>query len=396
MTNPAMRSATTQSTQLQFQAAYIENIAATNDGLEVCFSDRDVPVSFSWFWVRDHGTDEASLDPETRQRKVDTFSIPRDITPVDVQISDDFDQIEIDWPDSVKTTITGAVFASATRHKTESHELASSKQRILWDKDSPLPATPTISYETIMGDDEGLLDWLEQIAVYGFSVIEGVPPTQEASTAMAQRVGRVQETIFGKMWMLSAELQDHGDSAYSTQYLAPHTDSSYYHDAPGLQLFNCLEFDGKGGECIQVDGYAIAEKIRIEDPEAYKALTEIVVPGDYLEPGVHLRAERPAFRLNSAGELVQVTFNNYDRAPFHLSKQDTERFYHAYGLFHQHAMDQNNWLKIPLSPGKALIFDNWRNLHGRMGYVGKRVFYGCYISRAELESTLRVTRASMV
>jgi trimethyllysine dioxygenase len=379
-----------QSSGQQSQSAFIKNIVPTQDGLEVRFSDDDTPLMFSWFWLRDHGVDEASLDPDTLQRRVDTFSIPADLAPLDVRISAGFEQIEIDWRDFPSTTLTDTVFASATRRTLASREMASSKPKILWDKDAPLSATPSISYDAIMADDNGLLDWLEQINVYGFSVIEGVPATEEATKAMAQRVGRVQETIFGRMWMLSAELQDHGDTAYSTQYLEPHTDSSYYHDAPGLQLFNCLEFDGKGGESVQVDGFALAEKIRREDPDAYATLTEVVVPAHYLEPGVHLRAERPAFRLNSAGELLQMTFNNYDRAPFYLSKNDLERFHHAYGLFHKHVLDQNNWMKIPLRPGRALIFDNWRNLHGRMGYVGKRVFYGCYISRAELESTLRV------
>ena len=379
--------------QSQPDSNCIRHIAVTGEGLEVHFSDAASPVLFSWFWLRDHGVDEASLDPETLQRRVDTFSIPAGLAAVDVRISEAFDEIEISWPEAPPTRITDTVLASATRRSLLSHEMACSKQKVLWDKDSPLSALPTTSYATIMGDDAGLLAWLEQIGVYGFSVIEDVPATEEATKAMAQRIGRVQETIFGRMWMLSAELQDHGDTAYSTQYLEPHTDSSYYHDAPGLQLFNCLEFDGKGGESVQVDGFAIAEKIRREDPQAYKTLTEVVIPAHYLEPGVHLRAERPAFRLNAAGELLQVTFNNYDRAPFYLSGKELERFHHAYGLFHRHVMDQDNWMKIPLRPGKALIFDNWRNLHGRMGYVGKRVFYGCYISRAELESTLRVLQS---
>lgn len=387
-----MSMAASRSTVPQSQSAFIANIVRTQDGLEVSFRDADAPVCFSWFWLRDHGVDEASLDPKTLQRRVDTFSIPADITPVDVWISDDFDQVQIDWPNSQSTTITDTVFAGATRRTLESRELGSSQPRILWDKDSPLSALPSVSYESVMHDDAGILEWLEQIAVYGFSVIEGIPSTQEASEAIARRIGRIQETIFGRMWMLSAELKDHDDSAYSTQGLEPHTDSSYYHDAPGLQFFNCLEFDGKGGESVQVDGFAIAERIRSQDPDAYETLTEIVIPGRYLEPGVHLRAERPVFRLNSAGELLQVTFNNYDRAPFYLPAKDAERFYHAYGLFHQHVMDQENWQKIPLRPGKALIFDNWRNLHGRMGYVGKRVFYGCYINRAELESTLRIVQ----
>ncbi len=73
---------------------------------------------------------------------------------------------------------------------------------------------------------------------------------------------------------------------------------------------------------------------------------------------------------------------------------EAERFYHAYGLFHDHAMNQDNWLKIPLRPGMVLIFDNWRNIHGRMGYVGKRVFCGCCQSRWTFESKLRVLQAT--
>jgi len=43
--------------------------------------------------------------------------------------------------------------------------------------------------------------------------------------------------------------------------------SSYYYNAPGLQMFNCLEFEGKGGESTQVDGFAIAEEdLRIRGP----------------------------------------------------------------------------------------------------------------------------------
>lgn len=372
------------------QSSLVSWTASTNTGLDVFFGVEETATHFSWFWLRDHGIDENSLDPETLQRRIDTFSLPSDAKPTGVRFDASQQLVHIDWVDGSTTTVSGYLLASVAGRAPEAHELTPTRPRVLWDKHAPLKQLPTVSYDAVMESNTGLREWLENIVVYGFSLVEDVPATEEGSQAIAERIGMVQETIFGRMWMLSAQITDHGDSAYSTHFLEPHTDSSYYHDAPGLQMFNCIDFDGKGGESVQVDGFAIAERLRARELEAYQTLTEIVVPGQYLEPGVHLWAERPPFRLNSRGELVQVTFNNYDRAPFLLSDEDSKRFYHAYALFHEHAIDQENWLKIPLRPGMMLIFDNWRNLHGRMGYVGKRVFCGCYINRAAMESRLRV------
>ena len=72
--------------------AFIESIVPTDAGLDVVFAGSDSPVTFTWFWLRDHGVDDASLDPRTLQRRVDTFSIPADIAPMHVRIDDDLDE----------------------------------------------------------------------------------------------------------------------------------------------------------------------------------------------------------------------------------------------------------------------------------------------------------------
>ena len=349
---------------------------------------------FSWFWVRDHGIDAASLDQGTLQRMVDTFSISRDIQCASMTFDANSQLIDLHWADGERSTISAYMLASVVNQAPARHELVPEKPRVLWGKNNPLSIMPEVDFNAVMDSDKGLLEWLENIHIYGFSLVHNVPSNEAATTKMAERLGTVQETIFGTMWPLSSDLTDHGDTAYTNSYLEPHTDGTYYHDAPGLQMFNCLELDCKGGESIQVDAFAIAAQIKHEDPDAYATLSEIIVPSHYMESGVHLHAERPPFKHAGNGDLIQVSFNNYDRAPFLLSPQDDERFHHAYALFHKHALDQDNWLKIPLQPGTTLIFDNWRNMHGRMGYVGKRVFYGCYHSRAEFESKLRVLRAA--
>jgi len=366
---------------------------AADDGLYVIFDNVENEHRFPWFWVRDHGIDAQNLDHNTLQRLTDTFSIPESIAAQSIELDKAKQLIHLRWNDKSQSTISAYMLASIIGNTPSRHHLAPEKPRFLWDKDNPLAEIPCLSYSEVMTKDQSLLAWLENIHVFGFSLLQDVPATEAATTELAKRVGQIQQTIFGGMWPLSSELEDHGDSAYTTSYLEPHTDSTYYHDAPGLQMFNCLQFDGKGGESIQVDGFAIAARIKREDPLAYQTLSEISVPGHYIEDGVHLRAERPTLRLNANGELQQVSFNNYDRAPFLLPDEELQRFHHAYALFHKHALDQQNWLKIPLTPGKTLIFDNWRNMHGRMGYVGKRVFYGCYHSRAEFESKLRVLQS---
>jgi trimethyllysine dioxygenase len=49
-----------------------------------------------------------------------------------------------------------------------------------------------------------------------------------------------------------------------------------------------------------------------------------------------------------------------------------------------------NRTTFKLNPGTVLIFDNYRLLHGRMSYSGKRVMTGCYVARTEYQSALRV------
>ncbi len=373
----------------------IKTISPSATGLNITFDGAHEPASFTWFWLRDHGQDEESLDPVTLQRRVDTFAIPGDLAATETGLSHKQSVLNIQWNDGSSSTLSANLLAGIRGAVPLGHELVPARPVVHWDQHAPLKDIPTVNHQDVMSSDSGLLGLLENIAIYGFSVLEEVPSSDEATEALAARIGPTQETLFGRMWHLSAEQADHGDTAYTTQFLEPHTDGSYYHDAAGLQMFNCQVFDGKGGESVQVDAFAIAECIRQDDPEAYATLCNTIVPGHYLEPGVHVRAERPTFRLDAAGELVQVTFNNYDRAPMQLEPEVEKRFFRAYGLFHEHANDQRNWAKVPLRPGMALIFDNWRNLHGRMGYVGKRKFYGCYHSRAVFESRLRVLQTTV-
>jgi trimethyllysine dioxygenase len=353
--------------------------------------DSGAESRFPWFWLRDHGQDPESLDPATLQRRVDTFALDEAIRGEGCAILEDGRALAVVWPgtEGPRSRYSADLLATMAGLLPEAIAAQPGRQPRLWSAAGGLPAQEPVPYGEVGKGTPGLRRCLEQLQRDGFVVIEGAPTDEASARALFNRFGYIRETIFGGLWSLSAEMTEHDDTAYSTQYLEPHTDSTYSHDAPGLQCFLCQEFDGKGGESVLVDGFALAEEMRRDAPELFQVLCEVSVPGRYVEPGVHLRTERPALRLDGAGRLQQVSFNNYDRAPFLLEPARMKAFYRAYKDFHARIVDRRNWLTIPLRPGMALVFDNWRLLHGRLGYTGKRVFCGCYHNHEDFESALR-------
>jgi alpha-ketoglutarate-dependent taurine dioxygenase len=261
-----------------------------------------------------------------------------------------------------------------------------------WTGSSAPDPLPEVDAATVMTTDAGVLQWLTAVQMHGFGLVRHLEPNPAAAEALARRVAYPRDTIFGAMWTLSSEVRAHDDSAYSTSFLEPHTDGTYSMDAPGLQMFCCMEREGTGGQSVLVDGLHVAESIRGDDPEAFEILTTVNVPGRYIEAGVHLTATRAPIRLDEHGEIVQISFNNYDRAPLRLPRAEMSEFYRAYGMLHERVNDRSNWIQVRLEPGDVLLFDNWRTLHGRMSYVGRRIFEGCYHNHEDFVSRLITLR----
>ncbi len=355
--------------------------------LHITFDDGQ-RLDLPWFWVRDHSEDLQSFDPATGQRNVDTFSIDRAIRPESVSLADGV--IRVSWagddPESLLSLATLGPLVSDDR---------SIRQR-RWRDPADATATSQPWADVMSGaktePSDAWTAWLADLDRYGFALMHDAPTTLDDAQALADRIGYVRHTIFGGVYTLSAEEVPHADSAYGTDTLLPHTDGTYSHDAPGLQFFLCSERTGTGGESVLVDGFAAAAALREGDPDAFDILTRVDVPGRYLEDGVSLLSRRPTIRLDATGEVEQITVNNYDRAPFVLPEPDLSAWYDAYAAFHEIINDRSSWWIMRLEPGDCLMLDNWRCLHGRMGFSGRRVFHGAYLNHEDLESRLRTVQ----
>jgi trimethyllysine dioxygenase len=358
--------------------------------VEVSWVGHAAADRFSPFWLRDHCHARESLHPDTLQRQVDTFSIPADITPERIDVVGQGETLRIVWKHDGSASVWPADFlwSAAARARRPA-----SPYRRLWDRRTLEHGLPTMAHEHIMSGDGALLEWLGMVEEYGFALASGVPVTLEATRELAQRIGYVRETIFGGMWDFTANLA-FKDTAYTSAAIGPHTDGTYSLDSPGLQLFHCLQFDGTGGDSTLVDGFKVADDIRRSDPAAFEVLTSVKVPAQYLGDGVHLRAEHPIIEVDADGELRQIAYNNYDRAPFSLPSARMHAFYRALKLFNGMVNDPANEITMRLGPGTALLFDNWRLLHGRRAYQGYRRLCGAYLNKEDFDSKLRVLRAA--
>jgi alpha-ketoglutarate-dependent taurine dioxygenase len=131
--------------------------------------------------------------------------------------------------------------------------------------------------------------------------------------------------------------------------------------------------------------------MRKEFPQEFNVLCEVQVPGRYIRSDAYLETYRPVFRVNNDGVIIQVSFNNHDRAPFRLENNEMESFYDAYGIFHRLAHNKARHFEFLLEPGNILTFDNWRLLHGRSAFTGYRQLCGGYHNREDFESLIRLS-----
>ncbi|KIO28372.1 hypothetical protein M407DRAFT_181893 [Tulasnella calospora MUT 4182] len=351
-------------------------------------------------WLRDHCRCPKCFHPITKQRMVDTFVIPSDIHPTKVESLPE--GLEVTWP---ATPPHVSLYPwSWLRQNSYDPPLASessltehANEKILWGsriRESP----PTVTYEEVMRDDMGVLRWLKKIDQFGFCFIEGIPPTPEDTEALCRRIAFIRETQYGGFWDFTADMK-HGDTAYTNLALKAHTDNTYFTDPSGLQLFHLLSHtEGKGGQTLLADGFYVASILKELNPEAYDILTRVRVPahaaGDnkwFYKPGPS-SAGYPLLTLDPrTKELVQVRYNNDDRSVVNgLAGSQVEEWYEALRAWNKCLTSHDSEYWVQLSPGTAVVVDNYRVLHGRSAFTGKRRMCGAYIGADEYRSRLRI------
>ncbi|KAG5340375.1 hypothetical protein C0989_001969 [Termitomyces sp. Mn162] len=346
--------------------------------------------------------------------------IPHDITPVRVEPK--VEGLEVSWP-SADSHISLYPWSWLQHNSYDPiiHKTNTANESILWGariEQSP----PTVSYEEVMHEnDKGLFKWLSNINKFGFSLVQGIPVTPEDTQKLVERIGFIRQThctfsehffglnpqksADGGFWDFTADLAM-GDLAYTNVALAAHTDTTYFvisfdpllflslsdfeqTDPCGLQLFHLLSHtNGSGGASLLVDGFYAASILKDVHPEAYEVLSKVRIASHAAgEPSVTYQpyplTGYPVLGHDPVtGELIQVRWNNDDRSVMsHLDPHLVDEWFQSF-LFPKFD-NPSNYIR-------NIVFDNYRVLHGRSAFTGKRRMCGAYVGGDEYRSKLAV------
>ena len=164
-------------------------------------------------------------------------------------------------------------------------------------------------------------------------------------------------------------------------------------------MFHLLSHTGgQGGESLLVDGLSAAKQLFHQDRSAYFMLSRVGVyshASGNEDVSIQPCNSFPVLSHNPRnGALVQIRWNNSDRAGINAKYETIERWYEAAAKFNEILNAPENQLWFQLKPGTPLIFDNWRVLHGRSQFTGKRRMAGGYINRDDFISKFKLTNMS--
>lgn len=175
------------------------------------------------------------------------------------------------------------------------------------------------------------------------------------------------------------------DTAYTNLELSAHTDTTYFTDPAGLQMFHLLSHtSGSGGDSLLVDGFYAADILQKESPEHYSILANTPITWHASgNEGITITPATKYSVFNVAGnnKLLQIRWNNDDRGPLSILEDggvSATRWYAAARHWSEILKRKGVAYWTPYVPGRPVIFDNWRVLHGRGRFTGKRRMCGGY------------------
>jgi [2-(trimethylamino)ethyl]phosphonate dioxygenase len=357
------------------------------------FDDRVVRIAWSNgersefvnFWLRDNCPQLRHAT--TKHRVAETSEIPRNVKPASVTVTDRGD-VEIIWDnDQHVSTFTAAWLRAYDYGKGARH---ARYEPTLWGP-SIGKAMPTASYPALCEDKTVRQSFLECFVRYGVGILNDVPCVPGTVLEVAGLLGELRNTSWGLVFDVIS-MEDANSLAYTNLPLVVHTDEGYRDPAPTVQLQHFLRADAAGGDSTLVDGFAVAEALRIQAPEQFALLCNTILHFHFADAKAEHRAAAPTILLNPDGSIRAIRYSNHSVEPFLLPPDIMEPFYDAYLAFGRMRESAEFRLDIKMGAGDLYIVDNHRVMHGRTGFSsgGARHLQSCYIERDELVSRLTI------
>ena len=358
--------------------------AADGDWLDLVWQDGLTWRVYGMF-LRENEVIPGIISPITRERELEIDAMPKTATLAAANIIGG--DLAVTWDDGATSLISGAWLRDMAKG--------------LWRPEAHLPdmtpwttgdLTEPPSFDGPAFLSGAMGEPLTALWRYGLARLRGLPTDQGTVQRVAEAIGTVRNSNFG--FLFSVETKPDPDSnAYRAVPLDAHTDLATRELQPGFQLLHCRQNTATGGESTMVDGFAVAEAIRADDPDAYQALTTLNWVFTNRHRDSDYRWSGPIIETNAAGGPFEIRNTGFLRFFPDMPDADIPRAYAALRRFTELCRSPAYRMATPFAPGDLVIFDNRRVLHGRASFdpqSGVRQLEGCYLDRDEVASRLRI------
>jgi|GEM_PF-2895785 len=244
---------------------------------------------------------------------------------------------------------------------------------------------PEMGYGSFKNDKNMQLDALEHVREFGFVLLRDVPDDPDEVGQIARSVGYIeggwryaaqpQEILVtpvekkNKKAAADEAMQEANDALFRRTLLVPHTDFSFTSWPPGLFIFHCLRPSlDSGGATLLVDGFHVAERLRVEDPVAFSLLS--TVRQRFRGHGsvkIDWHADGRVISVDDTGTVTGIRFALSSRRPLSLAHNRATGYHRATQTMLRLLLDKDCQTTLPLGSGDCLLMDNHRILHGRTG-----------------------------
>lgn len=368
-------------------ARTVTSASPTALGIEVVWDDGLV-TQFHALWLRENAPDPETTHADSREQRLQLVDIDPSLRVIEGH-ADDAGGLVVRWSSGESSRFHPG-WLRAWAYETNEAPFALPARR-LWDRDS-LGEIPRFQAADVLSGDAAFEGWCRALHVEGCAIIENAPAEPGHVTRFAELIGPVRESNFGQVFDVRTSTEQ-TSLAYTAMELPVHADLCTREHMPGLQFLHCIENETDGGASLLADGFEVVRKLAAASVDDFEALTTIplvfynkAVDSDY-------RCETPLIGLDAHGEVREVRFSPWLRAPVSAPAAEVDRVYRALRHLFSLAEAAESKVEITLRAGELLAFDNARLLHGRRGFdssTGARWLQGCYGEREELHSALRI------
>ncbi|HYC08970.1 MAG TPA: TauD/TfdA family dioxygenase, partial [Steroidobacteraceae bacterium] len=315
---------------------------------------------FASLWLRDNRPEDR--DAHSGQRLIDIADLP-ERPRIRSAVRHD-GTVRIEWEGESQAASYDLAWLASHAHGRSAKR--PEQQVRLWLEGATLDAGRDFAWQRLAqlrASPSARLAWLTRLLQDGLAFLRDVPATEAAILEVMPLIGRALETNYGLTFDVRSVPQPE-NLAYSDLGLGLHTDNPYREPVPGFQALHALLPSSEGGESLFADGFALAEHLRLNAPDAFTELTRKPVPFLYRSHDAELYAERPLIQLSASGAVSAIHYNSRSIAPLDIPPGEAPRFYSAYRRFALLMRDVRFQLRTRLGDGTLVVFDNQRTLHG--------------------------------